>query len=60
MRDLKKLTPEEQRKIQEEKDKEVEAMIDTWDIVRCRYCGKQISMMKAKVISNGFICQEGH
>lgn len=60
MRDLKKISPEEYRKIQEQKDKEVQAMINTWDIVRCKQCGKQISMLKAKPVPNGFICSEGH
>ena len=46
----------------EKADREVAKMLETWDIVRCAYCGKKISMLNAKIIKNGqnFICKEGH
>jgi len=45
-------------------DSEVEAMIDTWDIVNCRQCGEKISMLTARKVSAGedeyFVCKSGH
>lgn len=43
-------------------DKVVQKMMDTWDIVNCKYCGKEISMLNAKIIHNTFgeyfVCKE--
>jgi len=35
-----------------EKDEDVDEMLRTWDIVKCGYCGKKISMLKAKIVKN--------
>jgi len=47
-----------------QKDKEVEEMLETWDVVNCRHCGKKISMLTSRKISIGedeyFICKSGH
>ena len=42
-------------------DKNVERMLKTWDIVKCKLCGKKISMLNAKQTKDGsgFICK-GH
>lgn len=44
------------------KDDETKRMLDSWDIVRCHYCGKKISMLNAKSINSGqyFICSGEH
>lgn len=41
-------------------DKEVKRMLETWDIVKCYYCGKDISLLNATPIKNGqyFVCKE--
>lgn len=42
-------------------DKDVEKMIQTWDVVYCYFCNKKISMLNAKMIDGRyFICKEGH
>lgn len=46
-----------------ETDEKVEKMIKTWDIVRCKICGKKISMLTAKIkrTADGyeyFVCKE--
>jgi len=40
-------------------DKQVEKMVENWDIVRCKICRKKISMLTAMSINDGeyFICQ---
>ena len=43
-------------------DEEVDEMLETWDKVRCEYCGKEISMLDAKIIRNykgyeSFVCR---
>ena len=44
-----------------DRDEEVEKMLETWDIVKCRYCGKDISMLDAKIVNGEyFICKKGH
>jgi hypothetical protein len=45
-----------------DKDKQIEKMLKTWDIVKCNVCGKKISMLNAKLVNDGkyFICKEGH
>ena len=47
-----------------QKDKEVEEMLETWDVVNCRHCGKKILMLTSRKISIGedeyFICKSGH
>jgi len=40
-------------------DKEVEEMLDTWDITKCLHCGKEISMLNSKPVRDGFICKGG-
>ena len=41
-------------------DASVQRMLKTWDVVRCWYCGKKISMLNAKITKDGqhFICKE--
>ena len=43
-------------------DESVERMLKNWDIVRCHYCKKKISMLKARIINGGqyFVCKNGH
>lgn len=45
-----------------ETDKEAEELIETWDVVVCKFCGKKISIFEAKLSRNGsyFICKKGH
>lgn len=43
-------------------DEDVQEMIDNWDIVTCRYCKKEISMLDAVLItledgSDAFVCK---
>lgn len=47
---------EEQLKKEDEK---VAKMIEKWDIVRCRICGKEISMLDGRLVKNGsyYICR---
>jgi hypothetical protein len=47
-------------KNQVNKDKEVERLLETWDIVRCKYCGEEVSMLDANLIEGGqyFICKK--
>jgi len=49
--------------ISPENDEEVERMLETWDIVRCQNCGREISMLDARIIYTGggeyFVCREG-
>lgn len=45
-----------------ETDENVQKMLEEWDIVKCKYCGKEISMLDAKIIrlENGresFVCK---
>ena len=44
-----------------ESDKEVARMLKFWDVVRCKVCGKKISMLTAKPTrdGSGFMCK-GH
>lgn len=42
-----------------ENEKVVKNMIDTWDIVKCRICGKDISMLTSKTDGKYFVCK-GH
>jgi hypothetical protein len=41
-------------------DNEVQRMLKTWDIVKCFYCGRDISLLNAISIKNGqyFVCKE--
>jgi hypothetical protein len=41
-------------------DKEVQKMLETWDIVKCFYCGRDISLLNAQPIKNGqrYVCKE--
>ena len=51
-------------KNQNRKDKETKELLETWDIVNCYACGKEISMLDAKLIRQDgrehFICKRGH
>lgn len=45
-----------------ETDENVQKMLEEWDIVKCKYCGKEISMLDAKIIrlengSESFVCK---
>ena len=55
--DLEKQFPTEFSK--KEEDKKVQKMIEEWDMVNCRICGRSISMLKAKMSldGNGFVCE---
>lgn len=48
-------------KNKQDTDKQVEKMLKFWDIVRCKVCGKRISMLTAKPTrdGSGFMCK-GH
>jgi len=52
----------EQYNKKEEADREVEKMVEEWDMVRCEICGKKISMLNSKILKNGegFICEGKH
>jgi len=41
-------------------DATVKKMLDTWDKIKCHYCGKEISMFNAKPVENGkwLVCRE--
>lgn len=43
-------------------DKVVQKMMDTWDIVNCKYCGKEISMLDSHLVRGSFgeyfVCKE--
>lgn len=43
-------------------DEKVQEMIESWSIVPCRICGKNISMLTANFVRNGldefFACKE--
>ena len=40
-------------------DKQVEKMVKTWDVVKCKRCGKKISMANAKLIDEKyFVCKK--
>jgi len=42
-------------------DRKVQHMIDTWDVVKCKYCGKKISMLDARPVDGMFfVCKKGH
>lgn len=48
--------------VRKEDDEEVQRMIDTWDMVECSYCHKEISMLNANLItledgSEAFVCK---
>ncbi len=49
-----------EEKIKTPTDEEVNEMIKTWDLVKCQVCGKKISMLNAKMISEDgkFVCKE--
>ena len=49
-----------QAEFSREKDNEVNKMIESWDMVTCRYCLKKLSMLEAKMTPDGqyFICKE--
>jgi hypothetical protein len=57
---MKSKLKESQKPPEKTKDEAVEEMLQTWDIVRCRICGRKISMLNAKSINSGeyFICRE--
>jgi hypothetical protein len=40
---------------------EIDKMLEEWDLVRCYYCGKKISILNAKLISEDehFVCKQG-
>lgn len=45
-----------------ETDEEVQKMLEEWDIVTCKYCGKKISMLDAAAVklangSEAFFCK---
>ena len=41
-------------------DDDVEKMIEKWDIVKCRRCGEEISMLDAEIIEDKyFVCKKG-
>lgn len=52
---------EKVRKSEEERDAEVKKMLEDWDIVKCKFCGKKISMLNAKLIhgeeTEYFVCK---
>ena len=50
----KKKSPEEK-----DADAQTEKEISEWDIVKCHYCGKEISMLNAKPLDEGryFVCR---
>lgn len=44
------------------KEEDVQKMLEEWDIVKCKYCGKKISMLDARVIkledgTEVFVCK---
>ena len=41
-------------------DASVAKMVREWDVVKCRICGKKISMLTAKSVNEGqyFVCKE--
>jgi hypothetical protein len=43
-------------------DEDVEKMLRAWDIVKCRICNKDISMLNATSVNSGeyFICRNRH
>jgi len=47
-----------------DKDAEVQEMIDTWDIINCRHCGKKISMLTSRKVTmeddEYYVCAKGH
>ena len=56
------LNEDEYEEFENATDKEVDEMLETWDKVRCEYCGKEISMLNAKIIRNhkgyeSFVCR---
>lgn len=40
-------------------DEVVQKMVEEWDIVRCKVCGKKVSMLEANLEKGGqfFICK---
>jgi hypothetical protein len=40
-------------------DEEVEKMVKTWDKVKCKKCGKTISMLNSVSIPTGWVCKGG-
>jgi hypothetical protein len=40
-------------------DEEVERMVETWDIVKCKVCRREVSMLDAESVNDGeyFICK---
>jgi hypothetical protein len=55
------MSNKEDKKERFETDKDVEKMLKTWDMVKCKVCGKNISMLTAKQTKDGsgFMCK-GH
>lgn len=53
-------TSKKNKSTMNKKDKEVQKLIETWDIVRCKYCGEEVSMLDANLIEGGqyFICKK--
>ena len=43
----------------EEESSEEEPILEKWDIVKCVFCGKEISMLTATYVTNGFSCRGG-
>jgi hypothetical protein len=41
-------------------DRKVEKMVAEWDMVRCHYCKKKISMLSARMISGEYFVCKGH
>ena len=41
-------------------DEQVQKMLETWDIVKCQICGKEISMLDSIPLKGeeGFICKK--
>ncbi len=49
-----------------ESDADIQKLLDTWDIVTCYICGKEISMLDANIVYDSrknreyFICKKAH
>lgn len=41
-------------------EEKVQQMLNNWDIVTCKICGKKISMLKATAVNDGeyFVCRK--
>jgi formylmethanofuran dehydrogenase subunit E len=57
----KKMTKQKSKHSAGDTDENVQRMVETWDIVRCHQCGKNISMLNAKIVNGKyFICKGIH